>query len=113
VEVADSLKAYCTAYAHSGRHEIALNIGCRFLALQDFADRDIAPPRNLSWTFLILSQLIWQQVALEYKEAFNLETVKDQNLQMMVNSDIKQLCILAKKNPTHDMIKGIKVISSF
>ena len=92
---------------------MSVNIGCRFLALKQFSDNEIAPPQNISWTFLILSQLIWETVALNNKGLFDLEKVKDQNLQAMVNSDLKQLCILAKKNPSRDAIKGIKVRSLY
>jgi hypothetical protein len=109
LEVSEKLKAYCTAYANVDRHEVAVNLGCRFLALQTFSDKDVAPPRNLSWTFLILCQLIWERLALKHKTIFGLDTVKDQNIQAMVNADLKQLCILAKKSPTRDVIKGIKV----
>ena len=110
-ELAQSLTAYCTAYANASRNTITLDIGARFLALQHFAENDVAPPCNLTWNYLVLSQIIWQEAALAYKSVFGLIGVKDQNLQAMVNEDIKQLCALAKKPSSRDAIKGIKVCS--
>jgi hypothetical protein len=32
-----------------------------------FADNEITPPRHLIWTFLILSQLVWEKAALKHR----------------------------------------------
>ena len=32
-----------------------------------FADDEITPPRHLIWTFLILSQLVWEKAALKHR----------------------------------------------
>ena len=108
-ELAQSLVAYCTAYADASRNTVTLDIGARFLALQNFAENDIAPPCNLTWNYLIMSQFVWQETALAHKSVFGLAGIKDQNLQMMVNEDIKQLCALANKSSSRDAVKGIKV----
>lgn len=110
-ELAQSLVAYCTAYAGASRNTITLGIGARFLALQSFVEHDIAPPCNLTWNYLVMSQFVWQETALTHKSVFGLVGMKDQNLQMMVNDDIKQLCALAKKSDSRDAVKGIKVCS--
>lgn len=106
-----SLKEYCMAFSQATHNAVSMNIGGRFLALQLFGDDDIAAPKNLCWTFMVFSQLIWEKLARKHGDVLALNGIKEQNLQAMVNGDIKKLCSLAKKNASRDAIKGVKVRS--
>jgi hypothetical protein len=105
-----NIKAYCIAFSQTTRNAISMNIGGRFLALELFGE-DIAAPKNLCWTFLVLSQLIWEKLARRHGDVLALNDIKEQNLQVMVNGDIRKLCSLAKKNASRDAVKGVKVRS--
>jgi len=46
----------------------AVSLGYRFLALRDFESITIDPPVNMSWHFLFLHTLVYEQVAVLYPD---------------------------------------------
>jgi hypothetical protein len=87
-----------------------LNLGYRFFALSKFQDEIISPPTNMTWMFLFIHQLVYMQTAIKYPAACGLDGKSKQQIQTLVNIDLKALCkAKLRKEISREVLKGYKV----
>ena len=81
--------------------------------MKEFADASLQPPIYLLWMFLFLTQVVWEECAIEYKDECRVPGMKDQKIRENSNVDLKRLCGIALEKPaatvTRDALKGYKV----
>ena len=70
----------------------AVRMGCRFMAYRDFAETVVHPPAFLSWHFLFLHQLVFEEVAVKFPDKCGFKKgASTQNIRQEVNQDLKRL----------------------
>jgi hypothetical protein len=88
----------------------AVSLGYRFLALRDFKSTAIDPPVNMSWHFLFLHTLVYEQVAVLYPDQCGLTGKSKQQVQTIVNKDLKRLCLaIMSTELDRDKLRSFKV----
>ena len=72
-------------------------IAARMFVLRDFRDKILNPPINLSWNYLILHQIIFEKVAIQYPQKLGFPWESAQSIQERVNNDLIRLFAVASE----------------
>lgn len=85
-------------------------LAVRMFILRDFHDEVVDTPINLSWNYLILHQLIFERVAVQYPEICGFQWESGQTIQQNVNNDLLRLFTVALEDDVDDVQRhSIKV----
>jgi hypothetical protein len=100
-------------YVPQNINDVSVNLGARFAALQSFQELTVKPPCYLSWMFVFMTQVVYEEVAIKYPDACGFSGKSEHAIHSAVNKDLRRLCSLALgKDPSRDALKGYKVILS-
>ena len=105
------LKRYMEEYVPKSINAVSVNLGARFLALQQFNDTIIEPPTFFSWMFVFMSQVVFGEVAVKYTEACGFKDMERNKIHEVVNKDLRILYKLATGiDADREKLKKAKVI---
>ena len=85
------------------------HLSFRLLALQHLQSV-LTPPVNLSWMFLFIHQVVYEEVAIKYPRQCRVGNVAPQTIRQMVNADLLRLLeIKTGEKPSATQLRGYKV----
>jgi hypothetical protein len=90
---------------------VSVALAYRFLALGAFNENVVEPPKNLCWFFLILTELVFERVAIAHPVLVGYpQGQRPQPIQTTVNKDLQSLYSAAEGcDVSSPSLKAVKV----
>jgi hypothetical protein len=115
-ELSSSLRRTLTEYMPKSHSTIPANLAAKFVAIHEFCSMELVAPANFGWSFACLTQVIWDQVATDFKSEMGMAGQTDWTVHHAVNVDLEALIEAAvgpSRAENRNRLRSYKVCSIF